>query len=79
MRSLTGVPENCEGTDSAPAHHGCMDDVSYAIETHGLVKRFGKTTALAEVDLTARTGSVARGFGDRTARARPPRSASSPR
>ena len=35
-----------------------MDDVSYAIETHGLVKRFGKTTALAGVDLTARTGSV---------------------
>jgi oleandomycin transport system ATP-binding protein len=37
---------------------GGMDDVSYAIETHGLVKRFGKTTALAGVDLTARTGSV---------------------
>src|ERR1700729_1612565 len=37
---------------------GDMEDVSYAIETHGLVKRFGKTTALAGVDLTARTGSV---------------------
>ena len=35
-----------------------MKDVTYAIETHGLVKRFGKTTALAGVDLTARTGSV---------------------
>ena len=35
-----------------------MEDVTYAIETHGLVKRFGKTTALAGVDLTARTGSV---------------------
>jgi len=35
-----------------------MGDVTYAIETHGLVKRFGKTTALAGVDLTARTGSV---------------------
>ena len=37
---------------------GHMEDVIYAIETHGLVKRFGKTTALAGVDLTARTGSV---------------------
>ena len=35
-----------------------MEDVTYAIEAHGLVKRFGKTTALAGVDLTARTGSV---------------------
>jgi oleandomycin transport system ATP-binding protein len=37
---------------------GGMEDVTYAIETHGLVKRFGKTMALAGVDLTARTGSV---------------------
>ncbi len=35
-----------------------MEDVSYAIEAHGLVKRFGKTTALAGVDLTARAGRV---------------------
>jgi oleandomycin transport system ATP-binding protein len=35
-----------------------MEDVTYAIETRGLAKRFGKTTALAGVDLTARTGSV---------------------
>ena len=35
-----------------------MNDAAYAIETHGLVKRFGKTTALAGVDLTARTGRV---------------------
>ncbi|HXT91817.1 MAG TPA: ATP-binding cassette domain-containing protein [Trebonia sp.] len=35
-----------------------MEDVSNAIEAHGLVKRFGKTTALAGVDFTARTGSV---------------------
>ena len=35
-----------------------MEDVTNAIETHGLVKRFGKTTALSGVDLTARTGSV---------------------
>ena len=37
---------------------GDMEDVTYAIETHGLVKRFGKTTALAGVDLAARPGSV---------------------
>src|SRR5579863_8867215 len=35
-----------------------MAQASYAIETHGLVKRFGKTTALAGVDLAARPGSV---------------------
>jgi oleandomycin transport system ATP-binding protein len=35
-----------------------MADVTNAIETRGLVKRFGKTTALAGVDLTARSGSV---------------------
>ena len=37
---------------------GGMAEASFAIETHGLVKRFGKTTALAGVDLTARSGSV---------------------
>jgi oleandomycin transport system ATP-binding protein len=35
-----------------------MADASFAIETHGLVKRFGKTRALAGVDLTARAGTV---------------------
>jgi oleandomycin transport system ATP-binding protein len=35
-----------------------MAEASYAIEAHGLVKRFGKTTALAGVDLAARPGSV---------------------
>src|SRR3984885_10406891 len=35
-----------------------MEDATNAIETHGLVKRFGKTTALAGVDLAARTGTV---------------------
>jgi oleandomycin transport system ATP-binding protein len=35
-----------------------MEDVTYAIEAHGLVKQFGKTMALAGVDLSARTGSV---------------------
>jgi oleandomycin transport system ATP-binding protein len=38
--------------------HDGMADANFAIETHGLVKRFGKTTALAGVDLTARPGSV---------------------
>jgi oleandomycin transport system ATP-binding protein len=32
--------------------------MSYAIQAEGLVKRFGKTTALAGVDLTVRSGSV---------------------
>ncbi|HEY8474338.1 MAG TPA: ATP-binding cassette domain-containing protein [Natronosporangium sp.] len=32
--------------------------MTYAIEAEGLVKRFGKTTALAGVDLAARQGSV---------------------
>jgi oleandomycin transport system ATP-binding protein len=32
--------------------------MTHAIEAEGLVKRFGKTTALAGVDLVARTGSV---------------------
>ena len=31
---------------------------TYAVEARGLVKRFGKTTALAGVDLTARAGTV---------------------
>jgi oleandomycin transport system ATP-binding protein len=35
-----------------------MREQANAIEAVGLVKRFGKTTALAGVDLTARTGSV---------------------
>ncbi len=35
-----------------------MREETNAIEAHGLVKRFGKTTALAGVDLTARTGTV---------------------
>jgi oleandomycin transport system ATP-binding protein len=35
-----------------------MEDVTNAIEARGLIKRFGKTTALAGVDLTARTGTV---------------------
>ena len=35
-----------------------MDAVTYAIEAEGLVKRFGGTTALAGVDLAARSGTV---------------------
>jgi oleandomycin transport system ATP-binding protein len=37
---------------------GAMDYATNAIEARGLVKRFGKTTALAGVDLTVRTGTV---------------------
>jgi oleandomycin transport system ATP-binding protein len=35
-----------------------MREETYAIEARGLAKRFGKTTALAGVDLTARGGTV---------------------
>jgi oleandomycin transport system ATP-binding protein len=35
-----------------------MGEETYAIEARGLVKRFGKTTALAGVDLAARGGTV---------------------
>jgi oleandomycin transport system ATP-binding protein len=35
-----------------------MREETYAVEARGLVKRFGKTTALAGVDLTARGGTV---------------------
>jgi oleandomycin transport system ATP-binding protein len=34
------------------------ENATYAIEARGLAKRFGKTTALAGVDLTARAGTV---------------------
>ena len=34
------------------------ENATYAIEARGLAKRFGSTTALAGVDLTARAGSV---------------------
>jgi oleandomycin transport system ATP-binding protein len=33
-------------------------DMTHAVEARGLVKRFGKTQALAGVDLAARTGTV---------------------
>ena len=45
---------------------GRMEDVTNAIEARGLVKRFGKTTALADVDLTARAGTL---LGHRSAQA----------
>ena len=47
------------------------------IEAHGLVKRFGETTALGGVDLAARTGTVLAVLGP-TGPARPPPSASWP-
>jgi oleandomycin transport system ATP-binding protein len=33
-------------------------EMTHAIQAEGLVKRFGKTTALAGVDPVARTGTV---------------------
>jgi oleandomycin transport system ATP-binding protein len=44
------------GSDSV--HHVPMANDTYAIEARGLVKRFGKTTALDGVDLTVRAGTV---------------------
>ena len=44
--------------DSGRGEHGRMADANFAIETSGLVKRFGKTTALAGVDLAARPATV---------------------
>jgi hypothetical protein len=45
---------------------GGMEDATYAIETRGLVKRFGKTTALAGVDLTGQYASVDEGLSGTT-------------
>ena len=52
--------------------------VSYAFRAEGLVKRFGKTTALAGVDLAARPGTVLGVLGP-NGPARPRPSASWPR
>src|SRR6516162_9491250 len=46
------------GVGSGLGQDGTMREELNAIEARGLVKRFGKTTALAGVDLTARAGSV---------------------
>jgi oleandomycin transport system ATP-binding protein len=50
VRDLTAACRSIGGMNVA--------DVPYAVEARGLVKRFGKTTALAGVDLTARAGTV---------------------
>jgi oleandomycin transport system ATP-binding protein len=50
VRDLTAGCRSISGMNVA--------DVPYAVEARGLVKRFGKTTALAGVDLTARAGTV---------------------
>jgi len=55
-----------------PVTMGGMEDVTNAIEARGLVKRFGKTTALAGVDLTARTGTVLGLLGPNGAAFSPP-------
>ena len=56
--ALTG---GCACSDSGVAHDGLMRydaTTANAIEATGLVKRFGKTTALDGVDLVARPGRV---------------------
>jgi oleandomycin transport system ATP-binding protein len=50
VRGLTAGCRSIGGMDA--------ENASYAIEARGLTKRFGKTTALAGVDLTARAGTV---------------------
>ena len=50
-----------------------------AIEAEGLVKHYGKTKALDGLDLTVAQGKPSTACSDRTARARPPRCACSPR
>src|SRR5215469_5456055 len=45
-------------TPGPPDPYPPRRDAEIAIEARGLVKRFGKTTALDGVDLTARTGTV---------------------
>jgi oleandomycin transport system ATP-binding protein len=60
-RSSGALTDDCACSDSGMDHH---DDMRYdattahAIEATGLVKRFGKTTALGGVDLVARQGRV---------------------
>jgi oleandomycin transport system ATP-binding protein len=48
----------CAAPDSGRVDDGVMGEETYAIEARGLVKRFGKTTALAGVDLTAHGATV---------------------
>src|SRR5690606_16772940 len=41
-----------------PGRFGRLRDMSFAFRTEGLVKRFGKTTALDGIDLAAEPGTV---------------------
>ncbi len=50
MRGLTAGPRSIGGMNA--------ENATYAIEARGLAKRFGRTTALAGVDLTAPAGTV---------------------
>jgi ABC-type multidrug transport system ATPase subunit len=54
------LTEGCARSDSRVSNDGFMryDATAHAIEATGLVKRFGKTTALNGVDLVARQGRV---------------------
>ena len=57
---MPGLTAIVRGLTAGPRKMGVMnpENATYAIETRGLTKRFGKTTALAGVDLTARAGTV---------------------
>ena len=55
---MRGLTAGCRSIDRMNA-----ENATYAIEARGLAKRFGKTTALAGVDLTARPGTVLGGLG----------------
>ena len=54
------LTDGCARSDSRVSHDDFMryDATAHAIEATGLVKRFGKTTALDGVDLVARPGRV---------------------
>src|SRR5579875_1550186 len=45
--SVPGLAAGCAGVDSGGGDYGAMGEETNAIEARGLVKRFGKTTALA--------------------------------
>ncbi len=58
VRAATGAPHSMGSMEHDTPTSGRGSGRSYAIQAEGLVKRFGKTTALACVDLAARTGTV---------------------
>ena len=59
------LTDGCAHSDSGVSHYGFIryDATAHAIEATGLVKRFGKTTALHGVDLAATQGRVLGALG----------------